>query len=45
METIDQLDCGSTVTIMTDDTVLALYGQDSLSKFEENPVTLEMYNQ
>lgn len=30
---------------MTDDTVLKLCGQDSLSELEETPVTLVMYNQ
>lgn len=30
---------------MTDDIVLKLCGQDSLSELEETPVTLVMYNQ
>ena len=40
-----QLDSGSTVNIMTDETVLKLCGQDSLSELEKTPVTLVMYNQ
>ena len=40
-----QLDSGSTVNIMTDETVLKLCGQDGLSKLEETPVTrVMMYN-
>lgn len=30
---------------MTDDVMLKLRGQESLSKLEEKPVTLVMYNQ
>jgi len=40
-----QLDSGSTVNIMTDETVLKLFGQNGLSELEETPVTLVMYNQ
>ena len=40
-----QLDSGSTVNIMTDETVLKLCGQDGLSELEEIPVTQPMYNQ
>ena len=40
-----QLDSGSTVNIMTDETMLKLYGQDGLSELEGTPVTLVMYNQ
>ena len=40
-----QLDSGSTVNIMIDETVLKLCGQDGLSALEETPVTLVMYNQ
>ena len=40
-----QLDTGSTVNIMTDETVLKLCGQNSLSELEETPMTLVMYNQ
>ena len=39
-----QLDSGSTVNIMTDETVLKLCGQNGLSELEETPVTLVMYN-
>ena len=35
-----QLDSGSTVNIMIDETVLKLCGQDGLSELEETPVTL-----
>ena len=37
-----QLDSGSTVNIMIDETVLKLFGQDGLSELEEIPVTLVM---
>ena len=37
-----QLDSGSTVNIMIDETALKLCGQDGLSELEETPVTLVM---
>lgn len=40
-----QLDSGSTVNIMTDETVLKLCGQDGLTDLEKTPVTLVMCNQ
>ena len=40
-----QLDSGSTVNIMTDETVLKVCVQDSLSELEETPVISVMYNQ
>jgi len=40
-----QLDSGSTVNIMTVETVLKLCGQNGLTELEETPVTLVMYNQ
>ena len=40
-----QLDSGSKVNIMSDETVLKLCSQDGLSELEETPVTLVMYNQ
>ena len=40
-----QLDSGSTVKIMTDDTVTRLYGKNSLEDVEKTSVTLVMYNQ
>ena len=39
-----QLDSGSTVNIMTDETVLKLCDQNGLSELEETPVTLVMYH-
>ena len=40
-----ELDSGSTVNIMTNETVIKFCGQDGLSELEETPVTLVMYNQ
>ena len=40
-----QLDSGSTVNLMSDETVLKLCGHDGLCELEETPVTLVMYNQ
>ena len=38
-----QLDSGSTVNLMSDETVLKLCGHDGLCELEEIPVTLVMY--
>ena len=40
-----KLDSGSTVSIMTDETVTRLCGHDSLNELEKTTVTLVMYNQ
>ena len=40
-----QLDSGSTVNIMADKTVKALYGENGLDDLEKTSVTLVMYNQ